>query len=30
MSILVIDTTGATSGAGPVYPSGAYEFIPGF
>ena len=26
----VTNTTGATSGAGTVYPSGAPEFIPGF
>jgi hypothetical protein len=26
----VINTTGATSGAGTAYPSGAPEFTPGF
>jgi len=25
-----INTTGATSGAGTAYPSGAHEFTPGF
>jgi len=25
-----INTTGASSGAGTVYPSGAHEFTPGF
>ena len=28
--VLVINTTGATSGAGSAYPSGAPEFTPGF